>query len=790
VLLLGSSLLIAPPATAVPGDLVAPVYADGDWWNHTWSGEHLVPARAEGYNLTFTGVEGWLKLTVDGTTSYLGTVAWAMKVSGRVQLSGDWEGDTEKGSTTMNARVSGTEYRSTTDLSLLGSSVSYSGQVEIATLSGPENYDLVIWENRTLDRPMRIMLLPVPIATFPKENHTVTVRYTFESGSYATQRVERWSYTSTYRGLNDVQGSDITFSDQHTFTMKGNVTVGEDRTPVERSLYFESTPRKGITIDQFMDLEVKTYQVTATTNHPDLVVADGEFNVTDDTPTEGQEINFTATVHNLGIVEVKVVVVELWASLDDERAARQNSTTLASILANDRAIVHFNWTAEQVGQWEFFLRVDPTNVITESREDNNEASMMMVVSYDVPKPNLYVVEDGITFDPPSPVPNRTAIQITALVGNEGPGVAYNVTVDFYIGQPGSGGVRIGWRETIDEIPAGKSKSTYINWGADISGYLSLWVHLDGNNTVNETVETDNLASTPLTIVAQPKGEVDLVVAAIKLIDSNGLEVQPFPKGERITVKVTVSNVESNPASRVHMSVYVDTEDPAGLIGSQEGSIDGKSLVTWQVQWTVDRDDGDHEVLVTVVALGDVDSTYKDNVGTEAFVIGPRSYPEPEPLDITIFPDSTIVKPGAIVSVSGKVTLAKNGFEVPGATVYVLVRGQNNPVEVTTNALGRYLANVTVPNKVGSYRLEAQVRQGLSEGDNAITITVEKDSTPTNGGGGEDGISLSFFIISLVIVLAVVMPLTYYILVSRAQIRRRVRHVHEEIVEIVEDEKKK
>jgi hypothetical protein len=38
-------------------------------------------------------------------------------------------------------------------------------------------------------------------------------------------------------------------------------------------------------------------------------------------------------------------------------------------------------------------------------------------------------------------------------------------------------------------------------------------------------------------------------------------------------------------------------------------------------------------------------------------------------------------------------------------------------------------------------------------------------------------------------MAVLMPLTYYILVSRMQIKRRVRHVHEEIVEIVEDEEK-
>jgi hypothetical protein len=291
------------------------------------------------------------------------------------------------------------------------------------------------------------------------------------------------------------------------------------------------------------------------------------------------------------------------------------------------------------------------------------------------------------------------------------------------------------------------------------------------------------------VVATPHGEVDLVVAAIKMIDSNGLEIQPFPNGERVTVRATISNVESNKADRVHMSVYVDTEDPQGLIGSHEGSIDAKGLVSWEVTWTVDRTDGDHEVMVTVVAVGDVEATYKDNVDTFPFTIGPRSYPDPEPLDVTIFPDSTTVSPGQVIQVSGKVTLAKNGFEVPGATVYVLVRGQDSPVEVVTNTLGRYLANITMPDRPGNYRLEAQARQALSEGDNSIMITVEKKSIDEPDGGGEDDLNLTFFIVGLIVLLAVLMPLTYYILVSRAEIRRRVRHVHEEIVEIVEDEEK-
>ena len=785
---LASSVILLPPAGAAAGDLAAPVYSDGDWWNHTWRGEHTVLAKVGDYEVGFEQVSGWMKLTVDGTTSYLGKVSWVMKVTGRVKLTGDWTSAEETGTTTLDADVSGVEYRSATDLALLGSSVSFAGQVEIATLSGPEHYDMVVWENVTLDRPLRMLLFPVPIATLPKENHTVSIIRNYESGTHSAQRVEVWSYMAEYKGLADVQGNDVTFTDQNAFSVKGNVTVGEGSETIDMMVYYDKITRKAVTVDESRDLVVSTYQIAAAVMHPDLVVADGEFNVTDYEPTEGTEVNFTGIVHNLGTVEVVSIDVELWASLDDDRPVRQNSTRIPSMPAHEKAVVHFNWTAEEVGLWEFFFRVDPINVITENREDNNEATLQMVVSYDVPKPNLYVVEeDGIVMDPPSPVSNRTALRITVTVGNDGPGTAYNVTVDLYLGEPGEGGVKIGWRDTIDQVPSGETRKAWINWGANVPGNLVIWAYLDANNTVDEEVETDNTGSAPLIVVATPHGEVDLVVASIKMLDSNGLELQPYPHGDAVTVRTTISNVESNRAERVHMSVYVDTEDPEGLIGSHEGPVDAKGLVSWEVTWTVDREDGDHQLIVTVVAVGDVEATYKDNVGTYDFQVGPRSYPDPEPLEITIFPDNTVVKPGQVIQVSGKVTIAKNGFEVSGASVYVQVRGQNAPVEVATNELGRYLANITMPDKPGNYRLEAQVRQGLSEGDNSLMITVER-STTSDPGGEEDGdMSLTFFVASIVVLLAVLMPVTYYILVSRAEMKRRIRRVHEEIVEIVEDE---
>ncbi|UCC92663.1 MAG: hypothetical protein JSW25_08360, partial [Thermoplasmata archaeon] len=500
-MLLGSAFIATTPAAAAPGDLVAPVYMDGDWWNHTWDGTHHVPAEVGEYSVEFDTVDGWLKHTVDGTTSYLGKVAWVMEVSGKVRLEGDWSSGSETGTTSFDAWVSGKEYRSTDDLAILGSALSYSGGLEIATKTGPEDFDVVIYENRTLDRPLRMLLFPVPIATFPSESHTVTQRCTFEVGSYSSTRVEKWQYTSTYKGLGQVQGKDITFTNQHTFAIEGNVTVGEQTDTLDLSVYYENTPRKAVTVDQARSLEVSTYEVSAATGFPDLVVADGEFNVTDEAPVEGTEVNFTATVHNIGAMEVLSVVVELWSSQDEGRPSRENSTTIPKIEPNGAAVVHFNWTGVEVGLWEFFLRVDPTNIVTENREDNNEATLLMIVTHDVPKPNLYVVEDGIELDPPSPVNNRTALKITITVGNDGPGGAENVSIDLYLGEPGQDGVKIGWRESIDNIPSGETRSAWINWGANIPGNHNLWVHLDGNNTVNETVETDNLASVPIIIVA-------------------------------------------------------------------------------------------------------------------------------------------------------------------------------------------------------------------------------------------------------------------------------------------------
>jgi hypothetical protein len=159
------------------------------------------------------------------------------------------------------------------------------------------------------------------------------------------------------------------------------------------------------------------------------------------------------------------------------------------------------------------------------------------------------------------------------------------------------------------------------------------------------------------------------------------------------------------------------------------------------------------------------------------------------LDITLFPDKTILNPSEHIQVSGKVTFERTGFEVEGASVEVEFVGQAGNVTIITNELGRYLAEIEAPSKPGTYRLQVTVRKGIDLGDAFISISVADDTPINNGNGGEDETNWLFFVVALVIVLAVGMPLTYYFLLSKEAIRRRYRRVHEEIIEIVEEDKK-
>jgi hypothetical protein len=483
--------------------------------------------------------------------------------------------------------------------------------------------------------------------------------------------------------------------------------------------------------------------------------------------------------------------VELWGAPSGGLQSMFNFTTIQLVPSNGKVTVAMNWTSRDLGEWTFTVRVDPYNTVQEEREYNNEATLALEVVRLFYQPNLHVSSDDLVLDPPSPVDNRTAVYITLTVLNQGPGVAHNVTVDWYLGHPSLGGFPIGWRNTFEGIPSGRTALAWINWVADVPGSHDVYAVVDKDNVVNETVETDNLAHTPIIIIASPAGGVDLVVVRVKLLDSVGQEATQLPSRDRATVSVLISNEGPQNATRVHMSVYIDMEDPAGLIGSYEGPITEQIPVEWTVPWTIGGKDGNHTIIANVVAIGQVEVTFLDNTRALKFAIGPRSTPPPETLIVTMFPDTTILKPGGKVTVSGKVTRMTNGAEVADALVTITYKDGSLSASGRTNLIGRYTVSIGVPDEPGNYRLEVDIAEGYNTGTSYVLVSVEGTPVIPDGKVNEThpGLTSTTFIVIAVVLASIVGPLAYVSLKALEARRARIRKVHEEVLEITERSEK-
>jgi hypothetical protein len=788
ILLLASGLVFpVGPAGGAPGDLAAPSYKDGDWWNYSVNAAYDLPVRVDNFDVKLNDAAGWMHYEVTGTTTRDGLLAWVYNIKGSLTLSGVWTDSVETGQTFLDANVTGTEWRTASDLSYLGSSLRYIGEMEIATRTGPRLFDLDELENRSVDAPLRMLLFPVPTTGFPKEHHTVNITTQYSAEDYQKTRVETLDYDVQFKGIVDAVGDRLTYSNQHHFEVEGNRTVKGTRSSLDGSLYYDAPNRKGLTIDTMKGYEITDFNVELAELHPDLVVLDSEFTTNKSDPTQGDSIFFTAKVHNLGSRELQDIRVELWANTTGGIPSRINTTGVPSIPGKDASEAMFNWTAQEVGVWTFTVRVDPSNYIHEEREDNNEASLNLEVLSFSQRPNLIISSESILVDPASPINNRTAVQLIVRVMNDGRGIAYNVTVNWFLGNPFDGGTQVGWQVTIELIPIGQTRQTFINWVADSPGQHELWCVVDYENSVNETVETDNSAFIPVVVIASPFVGVDLVVEGIGMFDSSNKEAVQLPKGERAQFHVTITNRGPYNASRVHLSIYLDAREPTNLIGSYEGPVQGKlpATVTWAVPWEISADEGPHEIIATVMAIGQIEAAFGDNTEMVEITVGERIKPNPEVLLVTVYPDSTSLMPGQSISVSGKVTRLNTGTDVREAEVEVYFTDTNKRASAKTNENGRYLVFLDVPKKPGPYRLEVSVVEGINSGLSSITVTVRGDDTTPNGGADDENSPLWVFFVTLALLLCLVVAPVSIILFRREQRRRRIKKVHEEIVEIVE-----
>ncbi|UCG69009.1 MAG: hypothetical protein JSV09_14680, partial [Thermoplasmata archaeon] len=172
--------------------------------------------------------------------------------------------------------------------------------------------------------------------------------------------------------------------------------------------------------------------------------------------------------------------------------------------------VSFEWEAEYPpSQHTFWVRVDPDNTIIESNEANNFDSVDYTVN---PRPNLKITENDIVLSDAYPM-NGTSVTITITIWNTGlfdVGAGETFYVQIWLDEFGGSGTFLTEIVVSSGVPGnGGSVTEFYVWNpATPPGNHDLIVVVDYNNTIAETNESDNEATTTIILFEVPP---DLIV---------------------------------------------------------------------------------------------------------------------------------------------------------------------------------------------------------------------------------------------------------------------------------------
>ena len=329
---------------------------------------------------------------------------------------------------------------------------------------------------------------------------------------------------------------------------------------------------------------------------PDLMISNGDMVVSKNPAGLGEDLTVTAKVTNQGnYLASNVEIVFYHDSVSPDNVI--GSSIIGLLDAGASASRDIIWKADKTGSAAVPLLavVDPNNRIAELTKANNQAVTLVEINT-LTGMNLSVSYKDISFA--SVIAKQGgALDISAVVRNEGTIQADLVEVAFFKGDPASGGSLIG-TNTIQSLAVGASATVSVNWSniAD-SGERVIYVKVDPSNSVQELTKDDNIAFKAINILSIP----DLVVTT-KSIAIN----PPTPKeGDDVTIGVTVRNAGNQEAGNFKVAVS-EGNTP---VGSQTIAVlSGDSAQTLSFSYATTGKTGMHEITV----LLDPDNTVSES----------------------------------------------------------------------------------------------------------------------------------------------------------------------------------
>jgi subtilase family serine protease len=320
----------------------------------------------------------------------------------------------------------------------------------------------------------------------------------------------------------------------------------------------------------------------------DLRVSPSDIEVTPVPGIAGSDVTFTVRLHNAGTqlappAEVRYELTKGHETLD---LGMQN----VGIEAGRSIERTLTWRADQVGDWTLIVHLDPNNLVPETEEQNNVASLLFQVG-EVDGPNLTVDFRDMIFVP-NPGLEGQALTLSAMVRNAGSHDARNVIVAFYQGDPDQNGQQLGSPQVIALLPSKSSVPVSFTWAPLPNADDQLVVvRADPDNTISEFSETDNTAFQVLEVLSRP----DLA------LDAADIQLTPgFPAGgQTVRMQVQVMNLGEQGVADVVVRVVEDHAAGMQIGDDQRVSLAGRGTAMAEFTWTLGEAEAVHTLVVQV-----------------------------------------------------------------------------------------------------------------------------------------------------------------------------------------------
>jgi hypothetical protein len=221
------------------------------------------------------------------------------------------------------------------------------------------------------------------------------------------------------------------------------------------------------------------------------------------------------------------------------------------------------------------------------------------------QPDLSISSSDISLDEDQPYSGQT-VQISVSVNNIGTAEATSVTVAAYYGDPDLNGQPItpDATKTITVVGAEQSQFVTMTWDTTgITGSHNVFIILDPSNSIEESDENNNKASTSIMISGRPDFTID--ADDIKFSNDNPTV------DDTISIFITIHNIGSQTQS-VKYEVYDGFPDEGGIsIDSGEENINDDDEKRIIITWTPDQD-GEHIIFVELTTRSSVEESDESN----------------------------------------------------------------------------------------------------------------------------------------------------------------------------------